>query len=510
MLSIPAPIWNRISRQAQDPGWSQVFAMNAAGQERAMDRLRQLLVARGIGPVVILAYKTFAPLLAEPAAIAHFNMLNPEYRGALPEICSVAEAMIYADGDFRFDEEEAKQLRGLLAEPLPISVYRPRKVPDAVLSAWGQEAQAIAIEPADLGVALAAHLAEPLIDALVDSSTNADFQSRYRKLRSQVERNPPLMLAIEQSCQRGAFASVVWREKRLATAPAAIRSAFHKFMNEYAPDVAAMAGHVYYWAVRAERVRRTGSPNWSPGSEIRVPLKRILPMQKVAAVHFLSKAEPSSSLGNISLEPSSFPTMIPRPPSFESWLFQIKATPVMKAPTSLPALPAAVRLDSSPTPLVTEKPHTAAARPLAFGHAVSSPGVTPSNRTGTKLGNLPRVADKEQQIQKSRKRGFAKPPAWVWWWSGIAAVIALLAIDATQEWTPTDAEIDRRIARLQSGRAQYQRDTLSIWMSCVEIEPISREGAAACREMAAKSSEQDGEFMRSIQRSIDKLEAKRP
>lgn len=74
----------------------------------------------------------------------------------------------------------------------------------------------------------------------------------------------------------------------------------------------------------------------------------------------------------------------------------------------------------------------------------------------------------------------------------------------------TDAQIDRRIAHLQSERAQFQRDTLSIWMSCAEIEPISREGAAACREMAAKSSEQDGEFMRIMQNRIDKLEGNRP
>lgn len=74
----------------------------------------------------------------------------------------------------------------------------------------------------------------------------------------------------------------------------------------------------------------------------------------------------------------------------------------------------------------------------------------------------------------------------------------------------TDAEVDRRIARLASDRLKFQHDTLSIWMSCAELQPISPDAAARCRESAAKASERDMDFMRSIQEQIDKLEAQRP
>ena len=74
----------------------------------------------------------------------------------------------------------------------------------------------------------------------------------------------------------------------------------------------------------------------------------------------------------------------------------------------------------------------------------------------------------------------------------------------------TDAEVDRRIARLESDRLKYQRDTLNSWMSCAELETMSHEAGEMCRESMARSSERDGDFMRSIQRQIDKLDAQRP
>lgn len=507
MLSIPAPIWNRISRHAQDPGWALVFAMNGAGQERAMDRLGQLLSARGIDPVVILAYKQLAPLLAEPAAIAHFTMLNPEYRGAMPEICSIAEAMIYAGGDYWLDEGAVRQLRALLAEPLPITVYRPRQRPDMVQAAWGLEANAIAIEPADWDVARATNFAGPLLDALVDVGVDTDFKAGYRKWSVHVESNPPLLLAVEQACQRGAFASVVWREKRLATAPVALRAAFHSFMNECAPVVAALIAHVYFRVVRAERVRRAGSPNWSPKGERRAPPRRDSPAPKVAAVHFLSKAEPPSSLAYVSLEPSSFPSAIPRPPSIDSWLYQIEAPRAMKAPTSLPPMPAVATPDHSQTPLNLNKTRPLQAELPATGDPANTADGPPGNQTRIELGNLPSLPEIRPTPHEGKKRNKAMPHPWVWWLSAAAACVAVIAL---HEPSPmTSDQIDARIAVLRAQQFDLQAGTMEGYAMCAEMAIHSAESGQRCRDIQADISLGYQRGQESLQRQIDALQDKR-
>ena len=266
MFTVAAPIWNRIAPYAENPGWAMLFSMNANGQARAMERLATHYKKRGADPIVVLAYEAVAPFLAECWGIAKFLKANPNYRDSIPEICSVAEAVVYAKADYAMSATLVEQLKKLLVEPLPASVYRPRPVPGNLQDAWYTEARAIAVVAGDHEVAAAAYLDAALDELIEDVEDDPGFSPAFTEWQQTIGANSMLMLAVEQACKGGVLASVVWRCRRLATAPASVKAAFQDFVDNCPPHVAAMLAHQFYWLVRAERSRRTGSASWTAGA----------------------------------------------------------------------------------------------------------------------------------------------------------------------------------------------------------------------------------------------------
>lgn len=264
MYSVAAPIWNRIAPLAASPAWARMFSLNAAEQERAMRRLADHLATRGVHDGVVRdLYLRFAPLLAESEAIGRFGMAHPEYRGALPEICSFQEAIWYACGDQPLTSAQLRQFRAALEWPIPRSVYRPRPASEQVQQCWTDEARRISFAAVDAEVADAAQLPASCWEAKEWASIDKQFEVRLAERMDFVLARPLLCLAIEQCSRHGELSPAVWREARLASAAESVGVALQSLIDNCERSVLTYVVHRVHWMVRSERSRRTGCPDWS-------------------------------------------------------------------------------------------------------------------------------------------------------------------------------------------------------------------------------------------------------
>jgi len=118
MYSVAAAIWNEIAKKEhlQTKWASKMFKLD---QDELVDELNQQgsqMESRGISSAVSLAYLTVMPLLLENVAISQFivNQNRESLRSALPEACSVNEAVILASMDHPLTMKQQKELSGLL------------------------------------------------------------------------------------------------------------------------------------------------------------------------------------------------------------------------------------------------------------------------------------------------------------------------------------------------------------------------------------------------------------
>ena len=119
LTSVATAVWNQIAEtQKLKTAWAQkVFALNPEEMQQAEDKEYKAL-ARTVGHDVAASYQDVKPLLLENEAISRFTQAQPMYREALPELTSIAEALILASMERPLSQTQQKLLRRLLAADL--------------------------------------------------------------------------------------------------------------------------------------------------------------------------------------------------------------------------------------------------------------------------------------------------------------------------------------------------------------------------------------------------------
>src|SRR5512141_3207307 len=98
MTSVATPIWNEIARtQRLETSWARkAFALDPDQMADLESQEYHDLLAKGLEHAVAASLLDVKPLLLKKRAISRYTQFHPELRAALPEICSVTEAVILA------------------------------------------------------------------------------------------------------------------------------------------------------------------------------------------------------------------------------------------------------------------------------------------------------------------------------------------------------------------------------------------------------------------------------
>lgn len=108
-MSVPIAVWNQIAPKMQSKELAQMFSVKS--QEKH-DQLIDSWAIKAVGrePEMQMAYQLVAPLLMENVAISKWTASNPQWRQALPEVLTVAEAIRIAQADYLLSATQTKQL----------------------------------------------------------------------------------------------------------------------------------------------------------------------------------------------------------------------------------------------------------------------------------------------------------------------------------------------------------------------------------------------------------------
>ena len=119
LTSVATAVWNQIAEMQQlKTAWAKkAFALNPEEMQQAEDKEYKAL-ARAVGHDVAASYQDVKPLLLENEAISRFTQAQPMYREALPEVTSIAEALILASMERPLSQTQQKLLKMLLAADL--------------------------------------------------------------------------------------------------------------------------------------------------------------------------------------------------------------------------------------------------------------------------------------------------------------------------------------------------------------------------------------------------------
>lgn len=109
-MFIPVSVWSQIAPKMQD---KQLAAMLAAPTQEQSDEAMEAWARAKVGsndPMLLQAFLDVAPLLKENVAISHWTERNPQWKAALPELLTVAEAARAAQADYLLDATQTRQL----------------------------------------------------------------------------------------------------------------------------------------------------------------------------------------------------------------------------------------------------------------------------------------------------------------------------------------------------------------------------------------------------------------
>lgn len=118
--SVAAVIWNEIAAQGKlQTAWAKkVFAMDEEELSAQENEEYRAMKAAGTDHDVASAFLDVRHLLLEHEAITRYCRKNPQMRNALPEVDSVNEAILLAQGDRFLTPPQTRQLRELLQADL--------------------------------------------------------------------------------------------------------------------------------------------------------------------------------------------------------------------------------------------------------------------------------------------------------------------------------------------------------------------------------------------------------
>ena len=139
--------------------------------------------------------------------------------------------------------------------------------PTGIAGLWMDEIDRCEFEPDDFWTARCAVLADELDVYRIQAESDPNFEETKYDW-DEVILQHCLWLPLEQSCSDGVLLPMDMRALRLQTCPKEIlrpMSRFFEFCPAYVKHHLAL---MYYVVVRMDRARRTGSPEWRPGTAL--------------------------------------------------------------------------------------------------------------------------------------------------------------------------------------------------------------------------------------------------
>ena len=109
-MFIPISVWGQIAPRMQN---KELAAMLAAPTQEQSDQQLEAWAKEKVGsndPMLLQAFLDVAPLLVENVAISHWTARNPQWKDAMPEVLTVAEAAQVAQADYLLDATQTRQL----------------------------------------------------------------------------------------------------------------------------------------------------------------------------------------------------------------------------------------------------------------------------------------------------------------------------------------------------------------------------------------------------------------
>lgn len=137
---------------------------------------------------------------------------------------------------------------------------------------WSVETERFDFDEATFGAASCAELADELDLYRVQALADDGFEQSIYEWDCYVVENS-LWLPLEQSCHDGVLLPMDQRALRVKTCPESVLSKLRWFFELCPAHVKHYLALRYYVALRVDRARRTGSPEWrATTAELRLPL----------------------------------------------------------------------------------------------------------------------------------------------------------------------------------------------------------------------------------------------
>lgn len=115
---VNSAIWNEIAKtQKLKTSWARkTFNLDQEEMIENHSKECKILRNRDFDPDVILSFLEVKPLLLENVAISNYVMMkgDPDLRQALPEVCTVNEAVVLGTMENRLNPSQQEQLKELL------------------------------------------------------------------------------------------------------------------------------------------------------------------------------------------------------------------------------------------------------------------------------------------------------------------------------------------------------------------------------------------------------------
>jgi hypothetical protein len=118
MFNLPTKMRQEIAARPEiaDPLMQRLLAMAAEPLQVELDKRAGQMKARGISPLVIVAYQALAPALRENRAVQAYRAQtgNSAIANALPDVATADEAVSLAVAEWHLNAQEQQQLLDLL------------------------------------------------------------------------------------------------------------------------------------------------------------------------------------------------------------------------------------------------------------------------------------------------------------------------------------------------------------------------------------------------------------
>lgn len=128
---------------------------------------------------------------------------------------------------------------------------------------WVAEAERRYVTDDEWRVALCAELADELWHHKLAADLDMDFEDELLEWDIYIFQQD-VRLALEQSCHEGVLLPLDQRAMRLVSCPESMMNPLRFFFAECPAHIQAHLALYNYVAMRLDRVKRTGSPEWRP------------------------------------------------------------------------------------------------------------------------------------------------------------------------------------------------------------------------------------------------------